>query len=123
MNYDENPYAITAMKSEGAPLPSFKSMMEAREASGKPFDCSADEDMLRGVRMGQVYKSENGTFMVVNSSRPNVASALGVQARIEPQDLHKSFAPQVEVDEENPLKKSLKNDWDNYMAYKETDSF
>ena len=116
-------YSGDALKSEGAPIPSFKSMMEAREASGRPFDCSADEDMLRGVRMGQVYKSENGTFMVVNSSRPNVASALGVQARIEPQDLHKSFAPQVEVDEENPLKKSLKNDWDNYMAYKETDSF
>lgn len=117
------PMSGPAIKSEGTPLPSFKSMMEAREASGKPFDCSADEDMLRGVKMGQVYKSENGTFMVINSSRPNVASSLGMQAKIEPQDLHKSFAPKVEVDEENPLRKSLKNDWDNYMAYKETDSF
>ena len=131
--HDEyNPYADKvpnkpmtgpAIKSEGTPIPSFKSMMEAREASGRPFDCSADEDMLRGVKMGQVYKSENGTFMVINSSRPNVASSLGIQAKIEPQDLHKSFAPKFEEKEEDPLRKSLKNDWDNYMAYKETDSF
>ena len=117
------PMGGPAIKSEGAPLPSFKSMMEAREASGRPFDCSADEDMLRGVKMGQVYKSENGTFMVINSSRPNVASSLGIQAKIEPQDLHKSFAPRFEEKEEDPLRKSLKNDWENYMAYKETDSF
>ena len=116
-------YSGDALKSEGAPLPTFKSMMEARETSGRPFDCSADEDMLRGAKMGQVYKSENGTFMVINSSRPNVASSLGIQAKIEPQDLHKSFAPKFEEKEEDPLRKSLKNDWDNYMAYKETDSF
>lgn len=110
-------------KSEGMPLPSFRSMMEAREQSGRPFDCSADEDMLRGARMGQVYKSENGTFMVINSSRPNVASALGMQAKIEPQDLHKSSAPKIDVNEDDPLRKSLRSDWENYMAYKETDSF
>ena len=131
--HDEyNPYADKvpnkpmtgpAIKSEGTPIPSFKSMMEAREASGRPFDCSADEDMLRGARMGQVYKSENGTFMVINSSRPNVASALGMQAKIEPQDLHKSSAPKIDVNEDDPLRKSLRSDWENYMAYKETDSF
>ena len=117
------PMTGPVIKSEGTPIPSFKSMMEAREQSGRPFDCSADENMLRGARMGQVYKSENGTFMVVNSSRPNVASALGMQAKIEPQDLHKSSAPRIDMNEDDPLRKSLKNDWDNYMAYKETDSF
>lgn len=116
-------YSGDAWKSEGAPIPTFKSMMEAREQSGRPFDCSADEDMLRGARMGQVYKSENGTFMVINSSRPNVASALGMQAKIEPQDLHKSSAPKIDVNEDDPLRKSLRSDWENYMAYKETDSF
>lgn len=106
----------------GAPLPSFKSMMEAR-TNGNPYDCSADEDMLRGVRMGQVYKSEAGTYMVINSSRPNVASAVGMQRIIDPQDLRKSESKMRTVEEDDPLKKALRNDWDNYMAYKQTDSF
>lgn len=114
---------IDLSKSEGAPLPSFKSMMDARAQGGNPYDCSADEDMLRGVKMGQVYKSESGAYMVINSSRPNVASAVGMQKIIEPQDLRKSEANMRVVEEDNPLKKALRNDWDNYMAYKQTDSF
>lgn len=108
-------------------LPSFRDMMNARSGQGNPHDCTADAEMLRGVRLGNIYKSEKGTIIVQNSSKPSVLSSVGIQTKPDINNLQKSlpmgFAPEGEANETNPLKKSLKSDWDTYIAYKQPETF
>ena len=108
-------------------LPSFRDMMAARSGQGNPYDCTADAEMLRGVRLGNIYKSEKGTIIVQNSSKPSVLSSVGIQTKPDINNLQKSMpmglAPEGEANEMDPLKKSLKSDWDTYIAYKQPETF
>ena len=108
-------------------LPTFRDMMNARSGQGNPYDCSGDGEMLRGVRLGNIYKSEKGTIIVQNSSKPNVVSSVGIQTKPDINNLQKSmpmgFAPEGEINEADPLRKSLKSDWDTYIAYKQPETF
>ena len=108
-------------------LPSFRDMMAARSGQGNPYDCTADAEMLRGVRLGNIYKSEKGTIIVQNSSKPSVLSSVGIQTKHDINNLQKSMpmglAPEGEANEMDPLKKSLKSDWDTYIAYKQPETF
>lgn len=108
-------------------LPSFRDMMAARSGQGNPHDCTADTEMLRGVRLGNIYKSEKGTIIVQNSSKPSVLSSVGIQTKPDINNLQKSMpmglAPEGEANEADPLRKSLKNDWETYIAYKQPETF
>lgn len=108
-------------------LPSFRDMMAARSGQGNPHDCTADAEMLRGVRLGNIYKSEKGTIIVQNSSKPSVLSSVGIQTKPDINNLQKSMpmglAPEGEANEADPLRKSLKNDWETYIAYKQPETF
>lgn len=108
-------------------LPTFRDMMNARSGQGNPYDCSGDGEMLRGVRLGNIYKSEKGTIIVQNSSKPNVVSSVGIQTKPDINNLQKSMpmglAPEGEINEADPLRKSLKSDWDTYIAYKQPETF
>ena len=108
-------------------LPSFRDMMAARSGQGNPYDCTADAEMLRGVRLGNIYKSEKGTIIVQNSSKPSVLSSVGIQTKPDINNLQKSMpmglAPEGEANVMDPLKKSLKSDWDTYIAYKQPETF
>ena len=108
-------------------LPTFRDMMAARSGQGNPHDCTADAEMLRGVRLGNIYKSEKGTIIVQNSSKPSVLSSVGIQTKPDINNLQKSMpmglAPEGEANEADPLRKSLKNDWETYIAYKQPETF
>ena len=121
--------AESCSKSESveSEIPSFRDMMNARSGQGNPYDCSADVEMMKGVRLGNIYKSERGTIIVQNSSKPSILSSVGIQTKPDINNLQKSmpmgFAPEGEVNEADPLKKSLKSDWDTYIAYKQPETF